>query len=236
VTGREGRIVSADGETLVLRMEPGHGVVPGQHMVLSGGGGASDFAEVASVEGDLVTVRRVWSNSREYFRVDDTIPMAVRRASPRTSGEGAGEGKERGHGGGTSACAPPEAPSLAWTLAHMAATLELILERLGMTGAVLPSPGGRRVNLSASGMRLRLEEPYEPGERLEATLFLPTAPPVSLTVSGEVVRCTSAPEGGYEVALRFCDLDEAVRERLIRYTLERQREALGRTRGGDDGC
>lgn len=234
VMGCEATVVSAGDETILLRVASPEGMAPGRHIVVSSGG-RDWFAEVLAVDEEMITVRKVWSNSRGYFRIDDTLPIVIRRAGKASPHRNAEPIAVEGIQGAPAQGPQPQQSSLAEILSNIHAVLELILKRLGMTGEVLLPSVRRRVNISASGARLRSPENYEPGDTLEVTLFIPTVPPTSVVVSGEVVRAVPVEGGEYEIALRFFEIDEAAREKLVRYTLQRQREILAGRRKDEGG-
>lgn len=230
---REATVVSARGGTLVLRMETNSPLSPGHHLVVSDAAG-DHFGEVVGVEDGVVTVRRTWSNSRDHFRVDDRLHVAVRKAKAEAPARLAGPP------GGDARPPVPErpdpsvSPRLWEMLVRIAGMLETVLDRL----AALPDePCGApalEVNLSASGARLTVPGRYERGDLVELRMTLPVVPPVSAVITGRVVRSRPAP-GGSEISIRFSGVSERVREVLVRYTLQRQRDALLASRGEGNG-
>ncbi len=89
----------------------------------------------------------------------------------------------------------------------------------------------RAVNISASGMRFISEEKFEDGDLLEIGLILPMVPLLYMRFVGEVIRVkgiTSYETDRYAVATRFINIENDVRDDIIRYLFRRQREILRR--------
>jgi len=88
------------------------------------------------------------------------------------------------------------------------------------------------VCISASGMKLNIREPSNPGQKIALCIILPFAPPARLFVLTEVTRSTrrdNVPyaEGTlYETGVRFINIHEEDSERIIRYIFKRQRDLL----------
>jgi c-di-GMP-binding flagellar brake protein YcgR len=69
-----------------------------------------------------------------------------------------------------------------------------------------------------------------PGDKLEIKMLLPTGPPIGIITYGNVVRANEIGNDQYEVSLHFSDMDEEVREEIIRYAINRQREIIRKER------
>ncbi len=88
---------------------------------------------------------------------------------------------------------------------------------------------GRTLNISGAGMRIVYEEPLQVGNILNTNFLVSKFPPAWLDLYCEVVRVVPNLEGAeatYEIALKFIDLNEENREKIIFYTFQQQREAL----------
>jgi len=232
VVQRQATVVSAEGETIVLDLAPGHGVEAGQKLVISSGS-RQYFAEVVEAGREAVTLRQNFANSREYFRVEDVVPIIVRkvgageavrpsRAFPfhdsglLDTGEGPGEDVN---------------PRLWKMLVNIHSMLGMVLERLDLESEGFLHAEKKQVNMSATGMAFRAKERYAPGDILEVKMLLPAHPPFGVLVCGTVVRAEDAGDGETEIALRFNGIDEELRDEIIQYTLVRQREIIRKSRG-----
>jgi hypothetical protein len=83
------------------------------------------------------------------------------------------------------------------------------------------------VDLSGSGIRIRLSEDVQADELLEVRLRIQSTPPRALDLLGRVVRTAPAEGGGHEVALRFESLTDAQQDTLINQAFRVRYEQLG---------
>lgn len=108
--------------------------------------------------------------------------------------------------------------------------LNLIISSLIEGKGSLDLPKVRRVNISASGARFSSEEKIEVGTKLWIKIFLSIYPFSPLYLIGDVVRSEKASikgdESAYMTAIKYANLSEDERERIIRYVLFNQRETL----------
>ncbi len=86
------------------------------------------------------------------------------------------------------------------------------------------------VNLSGGGLRMVIPEQLVTGQKVLVELTLPTMPPAAITSIAAVVRVVPAPAqeeaNRYETALKFIDIHEDDREKIIRYVFKRQRHQI----------
>ncbi|NOY65270.1 MAG: PilZ domain-containing protein, partial [Nitrospirae bacterium] len=107
--------------------------------------------------------------------------------------------------------------------------LDYLINHLIIKQEGIPVDECQEVNLSASGMRIEIEEEVDIGDIVEVKMVLPSFPPVAIQTFGEVVRVHKIERDGkvlYEVGLKFAEMTEEVREEIIQYTLKRQREII----------
>lgn len=230
VVRRTATVISADGETVTLGVDGGERIEAGRHVVISSGE-RQYFGEVAALGNGTLTVRRTWSNSREYFRVDDAFPMTVRkldrgeplRASRSFPVSAAGPAA-------TDPPGPDVNPQLWQMLVNLQSMLGMVLERLDLQAEGLLQAEKKQVNLSATGIRFRTAERFLVGDGLEVKLLLPARAPVGLLLYGSVVRAEPAGDGEFEIAVRFADMSDELRDEIIHYALLRQRDIIRQTR------
>lgn len=86
-------------------------------------------------------------------------------------------------------------------------------------------PEAKEVVVSGSGISFNSNEPYSKGDLLRVQLFL-TSKARLLNLKTEVVRCEASEGGGNKLALKFLDLSEKDRDKLIGYVFAVQREHL----------
>jgi c-di-GMP-binding flagellar brake protein YcgR len=70
--------------------------------------------------------------------------------------------------------------------------------------------------LSGNGMSMYIPKTMDIGQKLELTIKLPTE---QLEMAGEVIDNKIIAENQYEIILRFIQVDEPVREQLVRYIM-----------------
>ena len=102
--------------------------------------------------------------------------------------------------------------------------LNILLNHMsGQSGFNMPE--ARDVNISGGGLRFFSAERFNPGDRLFLKTFLPTHAHI-IKIKCEVVR--SAPTGNdkYETAVKYVDMDETTRDKIIRYIFAKQRKLL----------
>lgn len=229
MTRRDGVIEACDDATISLRMQAGEAADfgPSQYILLSDRETELDaYGLVTARNGDVVALKRMWTGRRGYFRVDDVFPVLCRTVDSCTPAH-----SRLFPGGGAfgEACEGPDesvSPRLWRLLNEIDAKLGLILEHLRLDGEGLITAPAVPVNVSASGLRLRLAQPVKVGDLMEIKMLLPLSPAAGLLVHGSVVRVDAGEGGTQEVALQFTGLDNEAQDVLIRYTLNRQRESI----------
>ncbi|HHI97691.1 MAG TPA: PilZ domain-containing protein [Thermodesulfatator atlanticus] len=76
-------------------------------------------------------------------------------------------------------------------------------------------------NISAGGLRVRLDNAPQPGQLYEIDLgLLPDW--IFLKTFGEVIRVDECEEGGYEVAFKFVWITEADQDKLVQHIFRQQ--------------
>ena len=88
---------------------------------------------------------------------------------------------------------------------------------------------GQGLDISGGGMKILCDKAVKPGQILKISSKNFRYPVVSLEVFGEVARVTPLQDDGeqrYEVGVKFLDLNEECRERIIAYIFQMQREAI----------
>lgn len=162
---------------------------------------------------------------REFFRVDDVFPVLVKKIAAEERGRRSRLVSLKG--------TPPPQPEVpdasfspqAWKLLlDINAKLDFILEKTYLESEGLTQATGMPVTISASGVRLELSEIFSVGEIAEIKMSLPMYPPAVIVAIGEVVRVAALKNGRTDVAFRFINMEEDVRDVIIQYTFKRQRE------------
>lgn len=86
-------------------------------------------------------------------------------------------------------------------------------------------PEAKNVNISGGGVKFTCADFFPEGDKILLKTFLPTHSHV-LKLRCEVVRSIPNNNNTYEVAVRFLDMDEATRDKIIKYIFAKQRKLL----------
>lgn len=86
------------------------------------------------------------------------------------------------------------------------------------------------VSLSGNGMVFPSRQGYSPGDILECKMILTLQQPTAIYAHGEVVRVGSR-SSGYLIHVRFTAIDNAIRDKIIRFVFETEREMIRQRRG-----
>lgn len=166
---------------------------------------------------------------REHVRADDSIPVYYElegSEGPVSSGlewEHKFEGITPG---------PEENPKLYELLFEINQKIDILVDHLSRKSG-LSIPEAREVNISGGGLRFNSTTEFREGDRLTLKTFLPDYAYV-VKVSCEVLRVTPAGDGTFEVAVKYVDMDDSTREKIIKYIFAKQRKVLRTERGGDE--
>ncbi len=164
-------------------------------------------------------------SSREYSRVDAYLPIQVRKVPE----------EERGHVRcrfpGQSIlpefAKPPEVEDkvLSDWLVMLNIKLEYIINTLHLSREGFSAMPFQQVNISGGGMCFHYPEPFAAGELLEIKTVLYMLHPISIYLYGEVITCKQR-SSDYRTGVHFVYIDEPVRDEIVRFVFERQREML----------
>ncbi|MBI5143012.1 MAG: PilZ domain-containing protein [Nitrospirae bacterium] len=175
------------------------------------------------------------ADRREFVRIDDTMPVEV-AVIPRERGA---EVRSR-----ITVMPVVERPEFQAVETGEAAILKYLMAvnaKLDLLiNAMITEKGGvgkarnRRVNVSACGMRFAMDTKPVIGDIVELKMILPGVPPMAVDAFGEVVWIEGAPQpdGRYLVAARFVAMDDDVRDEIVGYIFNRQREHIRNRREG----
>jgi hypothetical protein len=88
------------------------------------------------------------------------------------------------------------------------------------------------VSLSGNGMQFSSLQPYALGDIIECKMILTLHQSAAIYAYGEVVRVGSQ-NNAYFINVRFTEIDPAIRDRIVRFVFETEREMI-RQRKRDD--
>lgn len=222
---------SSDEDNISLEIKPGAHPqsTSGQYLILFSKDDTYN-ATVITADAATVTLRRLRTDKQEFFRVDDSFPVVARKvekdAQARKSVMSIAFGKEFID----RSCPDPSIHPKLWEmLIAINDKLNLVLDQLNLEAEVVEAEP-QKVNISASGIRFIMREKVELGDMLEVKMMLPSTPPVTVIAYGNTVSIEDMGNKNYAIALQFVDMDAEVRDRLIQYTLNRQREIIRKQR------
>jgi hypothetical protein len=164
-------------------------------------------------------------NQREYSRVDAYIPLEYKLVDPlqrqyirsRVAGETIlSEFKS---------LPDPDDQLIAEWLKIINTKLNSIIRMLTIHQEGFDQLPMRRVNISGGGISFSADTPYFPGNILEFKLTLTMQYPLSLFLYGEVVE-TSKHNPEYNTSAEFIVIDDFIRDEVIRFVFEKEREIL----------
>lgn len=166
---------------------------------------------------------------REFSRVDACIPLAVRLVSE--------EEKNRIKSRLSSdltflSSRPVDEPvdrALAEWLKMINQKIDFLINLVTMQQQGFSSLPLTQVDISGGGMSFYSEYPYEIGNILELKMILETPAPLALYIYGEVENCAPK-DKGYRVGIKFINIDEDVRDNIVKFVFHRQRQILRQKR------
>ncbi len=164
-------------------------------------------------------------NQREYSRVDAFIPMEYKLIDPqqkqylhsRVAGEIIlAEFKS---------LPDPDDQLIAQWLKTINTKLNSIIRMLTMHHEGFDQLPIRKVNISGGGISFCPDTPLSHGNIIEFKLTLTMQYPLSLFLYGEVVEPSkNNPE--YDTSVQFIAIDDFIRDEIIRFVFEKEREIL----------
>jgi c-di-GMP-binding flagellar brake protein YcgR len=83
----------------------------------------------------------------------------------------------------------------------------------------------KTVNISGGGMSFSLNQSIPIGEILEIKIMLTWNQPVAMCIYGEVTKSDKR-QDGYFTAVRYVHMDSFIRDEIIRFVFEREREII----------
>ena len=82
-----------------------------------------------------------------------------------------------------------------------------------------------KVNISGGGLSFNTCKSYSPGDILEIKVMLSMQKPSAFFLYGEVVELTKI-NSEYDTSIQFIGIDDFVRDEIIRFVFETEREIL----------
>jgi hypothetical protein len=164
-------------------------------------------------------------NQREYSRVDTYIPLEYKIIDSQQ--------KEfvRSRLAGESILAEfkslpnPDDQIITEWLRTINAKLDEIIRMMTIQHEGFNNLNMTKVNISGGGISFNAGKSFSPGEILEVKVMLSMQKPVALFLYGEVLEITK-PHPEYDTFVQFIGIDDFVRDEVIRFVFETEREIL----------
>ena len=180
--------------------------------------------------GRLIMDQESRRNMREYSRVDAFIPLKTRLTSL--------EERKDLHSRTSSECFSAtfqpwpdlQDSELAEALKILNAKLDAVLQYLTFGNGDPGTLQGSQVTISGGGMSFYSKEAYGVGEFVEMQFMLPTVSNKVFFVYGEVIHVEEVCGERYRTGVQFTVIDEDIREEIVKFVFEKQRETLRKQR------
>jgi hypothetical protein len=171
---------------------------------------------------------------REAFRVDDSLPLIIRNIREDLSPASLERVMDVPEDPSPSVLQKENISPYLWKmLTGLNQKLDYILDRLPVD---ILSAGSQPVNLSSTGMRVKVKKNLNLDQQVRIKMLLPTLPVKEIVLDGKVVRIETLAEGDHEVAFNFQEMNEEIKNAILHYTLNRQRKDISakRLKKGDE--
>ncbi|HOF04146.1 MAG TPA: PilZ domain-containing protein [Syntrophales bacterium] len=168
-----------------------------------------------------------FTNRREYSRVYAYIPLGYRLVGPDE------HHSLHARFSGDAAIADfkllPEitdTPEAEW-FQIINKKLDMIIRLLTVQGEGFQLLPYKAVNISGSGISFSTAEPFQVGDTVELKMILAgvQSAPLYLYAYGEVKKAERQ-TSGYVVSAKFIKMDDAIRDEIVRFVFEREREII----------
>jgi hypothetical protein len=173
----------------------------------------------------MAMARETETNRREYSRVYAYIPLAVRKVMPdehavvraRLAGDSVLPGS----------VIVPELGDrmLSEWLRMINGKVDSIIRMLTLQSEGFQCLPAKAVQISGSGLSFSSAEPFDPGDLLEMKMILTVGHPMAIFAYGEVIKAERQ-TSGHVVAVSFVKMDDPIRDEIVRFVFEREREIL----------
>ncbi|MEN6437684.1 MAG: PilZ domain-containing protein [Syntrophobacter sp.] len=107
--------------------------------------------------------------------------------------------------------------------------LDTIIRLLALQTADYSALRQEEVNISAGGLSTFVKENFQLGDMVEVRMMLPTSPYTIFYIYGNIVKIDKECNRS-KVSIEFTMIDEDIREHIVKYVFERQREILRKKR------
>ncbi len=162
---------------------------------------------------------------REYSRVDVYIPFEFKLINPEHRNALRARVAEESILAEFKSLPNPDDQLIAQWLQSINAKLDEIIRMMARQHGGFNCLNFAKVNISGGGMSLHTGKIFAPGDILELKVMLGIQNPVALFLYGEVVEAEK-PRDEYDTSIKFINLDDYIRDEIIRFVFESEREIL----------
>ncbi len=185
----------------------------------------ADIEDKDAVNEEVMYMVGMISNSREYVRIEDSIPVYYVARQGVNIVDSALNIRELKHfSRKMESISSSDNPEMYSLLLEINQRLKALMSQT-VAERCFEIPEARIEDISGGGLKILCNKDFAEGDRLVIRLFLPDQTQ-DLEVMGEVVWTCENIDGGYKVGIQFVDIDERVRERIVRYIFAWQRRML----------
>jgi hypothetical protein len=170
---------------------------------------------------------------REYFRVDDFLPIAIKKIDEDPA-EMRGKtipGLQSGVGypANIEDIADEGINPVLWrVLMEINQKLSVLLDNMYLSSQGLANVPLRRVSVSAAGIKATCEERFQPGDSVEVRMLLTANASFWVVIYGKIARVEQIDGSKWETAIEFSEMGDEVKNAIGAYMISRQREMIRR--------
>jgi hypothetical protein len=170
---------------------------------------------------------------REYFRVDDFLPIAIKKIDedPEKMRGKTIPGLQSGVGYPASFEDVAEEginPVLWRMLTEINHKLSVLLDNMYLSSQGLTNVPLKKVCVSAAGIKVVCEDKFEPGDGVEIRMLLTANTSFWVVIYGKVIRAIQTDGSKWDTAIEFSEMGDEVRNAIGAYMISRQREMIRR--------
>jgi hypothetical protein len=170
------------------------------------------------------------AENREFSRITTLLPFTVRVISPEEWG--ISRARLFGDAIYSEYSTLPEISDahLSVWLKTINAKLDTILNILTLSQAGFDSLPPHSATVSASGMAFFLEDDIPADTYVEIKMLLFSLSPVAMQIYGKVLAAKKKNDQ-YRIAVKFSPMDDQIRDEIVRFVFEKEREILREKKG-----
>lgn len=171
-----------------------------------------------------------YRKAREYSRVDAHMPLQARVVGAEEMGELRSRTSNECMGSLSQTIPDLDDRVLAECMRIINSKLDTIINILSIQGPCGPALQATRVNISGNGLSFESETSYRINDTVEIRMMLPYSSDCMFYIYGDIVRVEEISHDKFNISVRFTVIDEDIRERIVKFVFEKQRELIRKQR------